>query len=326
MPVTNSDSPSPVFQINDVDVAIYLGEGAEAGGIIEQWSDRGLEVLVYFHCRWSDRIELIRGLRGTVALVGNTVIRDILPFHLPQDPLQPQTKWNRWICTGTDNFIPKKFRTDQDGEFTGLAGWGYYDSVVVPAHFMVTTYFTDLGSQFEDGQVDPSGFPFTTTKIRVSGEIFSPPSQVYKFKTADANGNFIRVEDIGVGITRVRAELDVMRHYMPVVPLANLQVAMGKLNESPMKFADFNYPKGSILCSGVQQSDPYGDAASGLIVQDYEYTLIANGESNNPDDPPLDWNLYMRPDNGLWDQLLDPNGRTPFRYADLSHLIWPEYV
>ncbi len=320
MPVTNENSPSPTFEINGVPVAIYVGNDGEQGGIIEQWSDRGLEVIVYFHCRWEDRIELIRGLRGTVAEVGGDVIRDILPFALPQNPLQPMTKWNRWICTGTDNFMPKKFRTDQDGAFTGLAGWGYYDSVVVPAHFMVTTYFTDPDGSFL--QTDPSHFAFTTTKIRTSGEVFSPPSQVYKFKTAPN----IRVEDIGVGITRVRTEFDVMRHYMPFVPLTNLQTAIGKLNDSPMRFSDFNYPKGSILCSGVQQSDPYGDAASGLIVQDYEYTLIANGQSNEPDDPPLDWNQYMRPDNGSWDELNDPSGRTPFRYDDLTHLIWPEYT
>ncbi len=322
MPVTNPTlSPSPVFEINGVEVAIYVGEDGEQGGIIEQWSDRGLEVLVYFHCRWDDRIELVRGLRGTVALVGNTVIRDILPFTLPQPAFQPQTKWNRWICTGTDNFIPKKFRTDVEGDITGLAGWGYYSSVVVPAHFMVTTYFTNL-DQFEDGQVDISGFPYTTTKIRTSGEIFSPPSQVYKFEKDPR----IRVEDIGIGITRVRTEIDITRHYMPNVPLTNLQIAMGKLNDTAMKFADFNYPKGAILCSGVQQSDPYGDAASGLIVQDYEYTLLANGQSNNVDDPPLDWNQYMRPDNGSWDKLLDPGNNPPFRYGDLNHLIWPEYV
>ncbi len=326
MPVTNENSPSPTFEINGVPVAIYVGNDGEQGGIIEQWSDRGLEVIVYFHCRWEDRMELVRGLRGTVAEVGGDVIRDILPFTLPQNPLQPMTKWNRWICTGTDNFMPKKFRTDQDGAFTGLAGWGYYDSVVVPAHFMVTTYFTNPDESFL--QVDPSGFPFTTTKIRTSGEVFSPPSQVYKFSKPDANGNFIRVEDIGVGVTRVRAELDITRHYMPNVPLTNIQTAIGKLNDTAMRFAGFSYSRGAILCSGVQQSDPYGDAASGLIVQDYEYTLIANGQSNDPNAPqiPLDWNQYMRPDNGEWDTLIDQNGNMPFRYDDLSHLIWPEYA
>ncbi len=325
MPVTNSDSPSPTFEINGVECAIYLGDDGEQGGIIEQWSDRGLEVLVYFHCRWSDRMEVIRGLRGTVTLIGDRVVRDILPFSLPQPELDPQTNWSRWICTGTDNFIPKKFRTDQNGSFTGLSGWGYYDSVVIPAHFMVTTYFTTFDVS-QDGPVDISGFPFTTTKIRTSGEIFSPPSQVYKFVKPDNAGNSIRVEDIGVGITRVRTEIDITRHYMPNVPLKNLQIAIGKINETQMTFADFDYPRGSILCSGIQQSDPYGDAASGLMVQDFEYTLIANGQSNNPDDPPLDWNKYMRPDNGEWDTIMDPNSRTPFRYGNLNHLIWPEYV
>ncbi len=325
MGIFSGNKESPPIDVNGVPAFIYVGDDGEQGGIIESWTDRGLEFTVFFHVDWADRIDFIRKLRGSVSYLGNNILR-LLPWTIPI-PDTDSLKWSRYLCVGTDPFIPKKFRTNQD------TGWGEYDTVVIPAHFATTPYQVGDGQIPTAAQNDPSGLPYTSCKFHSTGEVFAPSSQFYSF----ANHPDVKVEDVGVAIWRTRTEINITRYFMPIIPLNELQAVINTVNKKPMNFSNVQYAEESILCTSIENSEPYGDPGNGLLVQDIHYVLIANGPSPDPADKgeTLSWNKFLMPftpgpgaaaSASTWDKLVDGNGNPPYRSTNLQHAIWPDYI
>ena len=268
MPVVNPHfGGSPYFNINGAQVGIYVGENGEEGGIQQTWGEKGLELNVAFTTPWATVPLLLQGLRGRVSYTGESIQRTP-PWTFPNgDGL---TNWNRFLCDGTGEITGIKWRTDTTGAVTGLAGWGYYQTAIVPAHFSVPTY--QVIQLYPNGQNDPSGMPYTTTTFSVSGEVFMPPSGTYRYE----QNKKVLVEDAYAGIARTRTEIKITRHYMPIIPLQETQAVIGAINSYPMTFADYTYPIGSILLTGYPDTEPYSDPVTGLLVWDLHYQLLAN--------------------------------------------------
>ncbi len=327
--------PSPGIEINGVTCAIYHGENADEGGIVETWTDRGLEVTISFACAWSDRIKLIQGLRGAVSWDGGipgTIYRT-KPINLPPilGDMCPDTPdlegidyyWQRYICTSTDTFHPKTPRNDFDATITGYAGWCYYDYVVIRAHFTSPSYFVadeKLKFPFPQGY-DISGYPYTTTTTRSSGEIFAPYTNQFQFASAPNSP----INEANVAIMRPKTEITVTRHYMPVVDTLTLTAIVGAINKDKMTFGTYEYPAESILYLS-HEVESYSDVSTGLLCYDIKHNLIANGPVIGNDEKSISsWNYYLRPDNGKWDKLQTKDGTTPYQTDDIVKAIWPEY-
>lgn len=324
--------PSPAFQIGGVTAAIYTGENGDEGGIVEHWSDKGLEVTIDFIVAWEDRIRFLQGLRGASTWDGNSPghVTRLYPFALPfnnNDFFPPLDNlenapygWGRYLCYGTSPFRPIKYRTDKQGDTTGMTGWGYYDDVIIQAHFSSPSYFVfDQKIPYTVG-FDLSGYPYTTTITKTTGEVFAPYTNSFRFETVQTP-----VNEANVGIIRPKTELMITRHYMPMVDTSTYEKLIGKVNENPITIGTIEYSPEAILYLNYEV-EPYGDVSTGMTYYDIKHQMIANG--NVLDDAGHEissWNYFLAP-NGHWDKLVAVNGgQTPYQKADFIPALWPDY-
>jgi hypothetical protein len=332
---------SPNFSILGCPVWVYVGEDGEQGGIVESASEQGLEVTVVLHCYWLQRTLIYQGLWGTVGFdqSGNIVRTDPLSLPIPPGsglpafitgPTPPAYHWERYICTGIGDVRGTKWRTDQDGSITGLAGWGYYEMARITATFGVTSWqpwYAAPGDKAGNGQTDLSGLPYTTTKIRTQGEVICPPHGSYVWTATQ-----VPVDEAHLGLIRAKQEVTITRHRMPTVPTQQVQKVIGRCNGKPIQFGTYLFPAETLLFTGAD-SEPTSDPGTGLLTQDITYTLIGNGTDNAPPDG----NDHTQSFNSILDQTGVYNaistpagagpgaGRKPFTPTNMQAVIWPEY-
>lgn len=324
--------PSPGFQIGGVDASIYVGENGDEGGIVETWTDKGLEVSVDFIVGWQDRIKFLQGLRGAATWDGGSPgsVTRSYPFSLPfnDNDTYPDFGnlqgapygWGRYLCFGTSPFRPIKYRTDKDGSFAGLAGWGHYDDVVIQAHFSSPSYFVfDQKIPYTTG-FDISGYPYTTTTTRATGEVFAPYTNSFKFDATN-----VPINEANVGIIRPKTEIMITRHYMPMVDTLTYDGLIGKVNKDPITLGTIEYGEEAILYLSYEV-EPYGDVSTGLTYYDIKHQLMANGNVLDSANAPISsWNYFLTP-KGNWDKLVAVNGgATPYQKADFPAALWPDY-
>jgi hypothetical protein len=323
--------PSPGYVINEIDCAIYLGEDGQSGGIRESWTDRGLEVNIDFICAWKDRLRLIQGLRGGATwdgTPGGKVTRQhpvSLPLvstdECPEIPIWSGLGyfWNRFICVGTGEFEPVRWQTDKDGSVTGIQGWGFYDSVIIPTRWASQTYFT--GNSIVNPYVmgyDLSGYPYTTTTTKTSGEVFSPNTSTFKFLNSG-----IPVNEASIGLIRAKTEIIITRHYLPGIDVASYDSLVGKINSDILTLGN----KPESLLYMTYDVEPYGDASTGTTFCDIKHHIVANGLVRDDNGKNQDsWNYYMNR-KGNWDKLVDSKtGKiSPYYTAAFKPVIWPDY-
>lgn len=335
--------PSPRVRVGDVWAAFYLGEDGQSGGIRESWGDDGLEIQIDFVIEWSDRIKLIQNLNGACSYDNGAYHRKV-PIKIPaligdSSPGLPgmadDYMWYRFVCAGAGEFKPLKWRTDVDGERTGIAGWGFYSAVIVPTHWRVPSYVIDDAKFTPDFPgADVSGYPYTTTDIKTSGEAFSPYAASYKFL-----GSGTQVDDAKVSLIRGRREITITRHYMPYVDFDRLGKMIGRVNKEPFVFGNNEYKAESLLYLGSEiESRP--DAATGGLYYNIIHHIMANGSVKDDDDKTSSsWNSFITPD-GKWDTIVrdlkDWRGipgppqpgvdiETPYKADFTPKDIWPDY-
>jgi hypothetical protein len=320
---------SPPFKIGEVAASFFLGEGGDQAAIRESWSDQGLTVSIDFLVRWSDRIKLIQELNGSSSYSAPSYTRK-LPVKLPviigdTSPGLPgqseEYSWYRFACVGAGEFKPIKWRTDKSGNVTGFAGWGYYQMVVVPTTWMVPTYvITEKPFDPDFPGADISGFPYTTTRIKPSGESYSPYSTAYKYSSSDK-----QIDGSKVGLIRPKMEIAITRHYMPFVDSHAYDELIGKVNNAPMKFGNTEYPEESLLYLAYEP-EVRGDVSTGGLTYDITHHLIANGPVLDKDgNPNSSWNYFVSP-NGTWDLVVQADsGDPPYGRDNFKLAMWPEY-
>lgn len=275
------------FVVNGVSASIYVGEDGESGGIVESWPESGPVATVHFKVPWAERHKLMQALAGPVITVGGLTRR--VPFAYPDSP--------NLYCMEIGQTRGLKYRTREDG-------WGSYESAVFPATFKVPAWQFEAGDPGDPNR-DASGQPWTTTKIKTSGEVLSVPGGTYLWVAGPDAGK--PVEESQLGIVRPKVEIEMTRHWMPWIPLAAIRAAVGKLNESPITIGDQVFAKGELLFAGANTS--VDTDTMGNVVQEVGYTLLGQDS---------DWNTLIARDSSY--RLVSTNGTTsgttPFAYAD----------
>ncbi len=324
------DFPKPnwVLEINHVRCAIYMGPSGTEGGLSEANPTEGRTASVVFQCYWDDRLDLIAGLIGTVDYVGGTIVRTE-PFSYPlseRDKQNGKIFTDRLVCTSISSVIGTKWQTDDDGSFTGLAGWGGYVFALVTAEFTCPSYLVvPLASPLTPTDPAFNDLTYQTyciSKVRVSSEVFSPPTGSFQFAQGEFAGQPLL--DIGASQIRTRFEVSITRVRMPLIPTETSSPILGTINDADFLIGGQNFPRGTMLFSGINP-EPRSDPYNGGLIFDVELTFLANAPGATTDDP-LDWNFFLD-SSGTWvrvetrttpDQI--GNGKPVFKYADQTVL------
>ena len=198
-----------------------------------------------------------------------------LPGALTVGWQQWEYDWQRFICLYTGDIRGIKWRTDVDGSITGTVGWGYYEEAVIPARFAAPAWQTTLtapgyqhgGAIPKLGSYDPSGLPYTTTKIGAQGEVFIPPHGAYQWK---ANGT--PIPEGHVGLIKAKHEIAITRHYMPFIPIESISKIVGRVNIKPIQLGDHLFQKGTMMSLGLGDVEGYSDL-SGNTCYDITYNF-----------------------------------------------------
>ncbi len=279
---------TPTFTVGTVGASLYVEDG-----IVEEFPEEGgPRASVTFKVPWEQRYALIAGLRGSISLSGDRIIRTP-PFRYPDN--------TNLICTQTGQVRGVKPRRRDDG-------WLAYKWAFVPVTFTVPTW-----QAFGEGDVaDPSGQPYVTTKFKLSAEVFTPPLGAYFYAAGTKSGQ--QVEESSVGVVRSRAEISMTRHRLPYVPLDGIMELDGVVNDEEVVIGDKAFPRGCLLFAGAS-SDPQPDPATGAMLQDVEFTLLGNCN--------IEWNEFMDP-TGAWvpiNDKADGSGDPPFEYVSFAWLF-----
>lgn len=282
--------PSPLISVGGVPCT-YAEDGS-ANALSEGYpAEGGATAKMVLRCPWALRGRLAFALRGGISDAGGSPAR-VAPYAYPENP--------RLYCLSIESIKGLKPRVDQDG------GLGYAEAEV-SASFGVPPYQYAANPPY--GPNDPSGAAWTTTTIRTSAEVVSPPDGGYYLGPFAPNGT--RMDEANVGIVVPDVEITMTRHMLPQLPLAALIAAIGYVNAAPIAFGDYTFDIGRLLLVGAEDEpdcDPFGVPAFKL-----KYTLLGKTK---------DWNQVIAADGSL--QFLNTsqtgNGVGPYKYADLTAL------
>jgi hypothetical protein len=331
MPADPKDAfpkPNWILEINHVRCSIYMGPSGTEGGLNEANPTEGRTASVVFQCYWDDRLDLIAGLIGTVDYFSGRIERKE-PFSYPvamRDTQSGKIFPNRLVCTSISSVVGTKWQTDDDGSFTGVVGWGGYVFALITAEFTCPPYLvkplTDPLAPTDPAFNDLVYQVYTISKVRVSGEVFSPPVGSFQF----AEGKFAGqpLLDVGASQIRTRFEVSVTRVRMPLIPTETASPLLGTVNDSDFLVGGQKFPKGTMLFSGINP-EPRSDPYNGGLIFDVEFTWLANAPASTTDDP-LDWNFFLDP-GGVWTKVeVKPTadgqpGKPVFKYADQTVLF-----
>jgi hypothetical protein len=315
-----------------VAVAIYLGDDGRDAVKETMFTDNGMEVAINFLVDWNNRLQFMYALRGSCGYRNGEYWRSV-PSGLPGDigELQPNSDregsqfydWSRYTCYSIGECIPKQVSVNNADDQPGLtAGWPRYNFAIVPTQWRVQTYEVceNPYSPSEPGR-DPSGFPYTTTRWRISGELFSPYTNCYQFEHETTP-----VNEANIGIQRIKTELSITRHFMPFVDTVALDKIYGTINRDPIAIGSDVNPTESMLHLGYE-TEPYINPSNGKIVHDITHRIIVNGPVLDKDAVSQEsWNYFMNR-SGNWDKLIQRDGGRPvYKSSNFRCVIWPEYI
>lgn len=276
--------PSITFPIGGVPCAIWAEDGVK-----EAWPEDGPWAQVTFKCPWYKRYTVLQYLRGFSTYLGNGKLVRVPPWGYPSSP---------------------NLRCMEIGEIRGLGkirtepstGWLVYEWALIPAIFRVPTW-----GAFPQGagtQYDPSGEAFTETRIKASGQVFTPPGGAYYFCTGLFAGP---VPQSSVGQIQGQLEINITRKWLPWVPVDAAMTLIGSVNNSTLQLSDHTFDQGTLMFYSME-SEPAKDGATNLV-WDVTYTLIGAIR---------DWNKFLNPD-GSWEKIntkADGSGTFPYPYFD----------
>ena len=320
-PGSNPNFENWLLEINGVECNIYTGPTGEDGHLTEKTSpDQGRSAMVRFKCNWQDRNDLMAGLLGTVSYEGGTITRTE-PYFYPTAPRDVEAGMfaKRMFCTSITRIEGRGWKADPDGEITGTQGWGYFQYAILDAEFTSPPYVIEPPAG-QDGTVafnDLVGQTYCISKLRVSGEVYSPPTGAYVWGEGEREGK--PVQDDNVGIILPRYELSVTRVRMPIVPCQLLDSSIGTVNKAVLSIGTNEVAPEAALTMGYNP-EPRTDPYNGGIVHDIEILWLVNGYLPAADQD-KSWNWFLDPTGG-WSQDPDGNdGTPPFASADHDALF-----
>jgi hypothetical protein len=327
-------SPTITWRTPDgpIPVAIVVGPDGRDGVKETMYTDNGMEVAISFLVQWPQRLQFLYSLRGSCGYRNGQYWRYV-PTSLPGDLGEDQPNadqegiasygWSRYTCYSVGECIPKKMVVNNPRDRPGFTpGWTNYEFAVVPTRWRVQTYDVAEApySPTEPGR-DPSGFPYTTTRWRISGELFSPYTNCYQFENETTP-----VNEANIGIQRIKTELAITRHFMPFVDTVALDKIFGTVNRDPIQIGGDVNPSHSMLHLGYETQE-YVNPSNGRIVYDITHRIMVNGGVLDGDGVIQEsWNYFMNR-SGKWDRLIQRDGGgTVYRSSQFRCVIWPEYI
>ncbi|MDB5350533.1 MAG: hypothetical protein JWN86_1780 [Planctomycetota bacterium] len=174
-----------------------------------------------------------------------------------------------------------------------------YQNCFVDVNFSTPDYQIGEGAN-ADGGING------TTYLKESGslgvEMLITPQSVWKFVS---DGKKV---DSEVGIPFPTEEYNITRFLMPFVPRYQADLCRGKVNNALFR----GYAAGTLLFLGMEYDQGEVDANGLLTYQiDYKFSCKLTG-----------WNKIMRPDTGVFDTLVLPDGVTN-PVASANFLVLP---
>lgn len=301
--------PSPHLTIGGVDCTISFGPDGTSEGVTEAWPVDGATATVYYRCAWTDRYTLAQALIGSSSYVDNVLIR-VPPHKYPPSP--------NLVCGSLGTIQPYGIGVLQTSQGGLPAGWMTAQYAIVPATYIVPHFDTGASS---DPPTDPSGQPWTTTRFRISGDVFTPPNRTYKYVQRTGDPNYpqgtsagIPVADSLLGIIRPQIEISMTRHRVPVEAFSIESIVgfIGKVNDNNVQFGNHIFEEGYLLFSGFNSTATVDTIGS--LTFEVEYGLLGRFDYS--------WNTIMAPDTNwyLINTKADETGQYPFDYADFANI------
>lgn len=270
----------------------------ESQTVRESWPEGGPRVTVRYRCDAHVRYNVVAYLKGFSILKDGKIVRQP-PHRYPPSP--------NLVCTEVQDIELTRPRTIQDGPLTG---WPDHETCVIVAVYTVPTWAGwDAGTQ--DGQNDPSGELWTTTKTKVSGQVIQPPGGTYFWVTGPDSGSPLAEAQIGVITAQI--EIEITRRWVPFQPIQQAQAFMGNVNASPLVYGNTTFAAGQLLFLGMD-TEPDKDGY-GTPVWNITYRLFGLNRS---------WNSVLARDGAyhLINSSAGGGGNTPFPYSDY-YLAFP---
>lgn len=274
--------------------------GLNSGGVEESFPEQGPHATCEFKCRWVDRYNFMAGLRGGV----------IDGFRVPPAAYPYSTNL---FCTQVTRC---KGLGPMPDPMTGLLGYRF---AIVTAEYGIYEFDFDDGDPTEPHR-DPSGKAWTTTRARLSAQIFTPPGGAYFWEDSHK-----AVIEALPGFVQPKTEYTITRHWMATVDQDLLDSFIGTVNDADVRIGTRTYGRGTLLFVGAS-IEPAGVSFGGKT-WNYEYTIIGNGwaSANEPDpitEKPylvsLEWNQFLNRsgDYQYINTKTDGTGLRPYRYTN----------
>lgn len=300
---------SPHLNIGGVDCTISFGPDGTSEGLTESWPVDGPTATVYYRCAWDQRYTLAAALMGSSSYVGGVLVR-VPPHAYPTSP--------NLICGSLGTIQPLGLSVLQSAQGLAPAGWITAQYAIIPATYVIPRY--DVGSSSNPPQ-DPSGQPWTTTRFRISGDVFTPPNRAFKYVSRPGDPNYPQGTSAGVpvadslfGIVRPQIEISMTRHRVPVqgFSVATITDYIGTLNSLPLTFGDATFEEGHLLFAGFNAT--YTIDTLGNQTFEVEYGILGRTDYS--------WNTLMAPDSNwyLVNTQADESGMYPFAYTDFANI------
>ncbi len=283
------------FLVNGVPCSLYVGEDGQQGGLRVTYPPDGPHATMVLQCPWAGLSAVYNGLRGGVI---NGV--RVPPTQFPYG--------ENLFCTAVSDPVSIGYTRWNDG-FPG------YKLARFTAEFTVPP-FDFLDHDPTTPHMDPSGWAYTTTTLRTSAEMFSPPYGSYYWEQLTDVGKPVAGATVGKLLTKT--EYSVKVHWMSTGDIPGIADLEGTLNLNPVQIGATTYPKGTLLfASGNSEIAP---ESFGGRIWNYEYIFIGNGPVDDPFWGVMipEWNMYMNSYGtySLINTKADGSGKRVYPYAD----------
>jgi len=280
---------NPLFTIGGYDVKFAFPEG-NPGDAIEESVSQGQPPVatVQLQCPWRGRYIVWRGLLGTATGGPGSILRQP-PFQYWDSP--------NLVCIGISGAKPIQH-----------VGGFQFTECRFTAAFSYPTY-NYPGQQ--NGITDPSGVPWTTTRVRVSAQVTQVPVGTFVWTGGTDSGKAVPEAQLGISVPHT--EISITRHLMPYLPIAEAESCVGTVNTNPVTIGNRTYSGGQLLFAGMS-----GDIecdVSGNRTFKCEYTLLgAYGHTwNQILDRQLTWQTVNTNSSGT--------GNAPFASTDFWNIL-----
>lgn len=239
-----------------------------------------------FLCSWGDRFTVAQGLLGyTQAASKGAPITFFYPARHPE-------LLNCYVR-----------RIDFEG--VGVPTQGtyqlQYDQVIVWADFGSMRFNPSAQNSFGNGSGGINGFVYAEQKMASSVEWVTIPRRYTKFKTSGKKTG----ADAGIRLALV--EIEITLHALPYMPDKVVLLKSGQINNSPY----LGVGTGKLVFNGVTTSESAN--TDGTYTAEGTFSFTARSQR---------WDYAFDGDNNRWDQVVWPDGSTPFvTTTDFSTII-----